>query len=172
MKGVSLHIFPEAEQGGNLYRGYLLRAVNANLKERIRYFCIEYYSQQTTFCLIEDKTKKILAATAIQESPYNSRVCWTTFTGTDPEYRGKGLAAWLVRARFEYMRKVYPGRALQISSYTCMGALIMQPLIRKIAKEFPDVPITENGFSGNSRQLEAMKEEFEKTGVIPTFEGR
>ena len=168
MENLSIHIFPQSDKGRTFYREYLLRKVNKDLfpKKKIRYLLPESYHLQTNICVINDNTKKILAATAIQESPYDPNIVWTTFLSTDPEFRGMGLARWLVRARFEYMRKAYPGKILQISSYTCMGFLFVKPLIDEISKEFPDVPIMENGFRGMERQLNAMRLELETTGKV------
>ena len=162
---LTVRIFPESNYGKILYREYLLREVNEGIWDRLKYFMPEFYHQQTNICLI-DSNKKILAATGLQENPYDSNVIWTTFISTDPEYRGKGLARRLVRERFEYMRKFHPGKTLQISSYTNLGFLLVKPMIDQISKDYPDVPIVESGFRGLERTLNNLREELAKNGKI------
>ncbi len=167
MDGVTLRTFPESDRGKILYREYILREVNKGIWDRLKYFLPESYHNQTNICVI-DSNKKIIAATGMQQSPHDPKIIWTTFISTDPAYRGRGLARMLVRARFDYMRKFHPGKTLQISSYTNLGFLLIKPIIDELSKEYPDVPVIENGFKGIERTLNSLREELVKNGRLET----
>lgn len=123
------------------YREVLLRKVNKDVNDRLKYFAYsDSMQQEIIFLVLMEKNKKIVAATGISQSPYDSSVIWTHFTCTDPEYRNQGLSKRLIRHRFDYMREVYPGKSLKTSSFTFMGSLFIKKNLVKIRdKEYPDI---------------------------------
>jgi predicted GNAT family N-acyltransferase len=134
------HKKPDNEYSySELYRKYLLRKVNKDIEERLRYFHVKGSGNKDVLAFIEMPSGKIIAATGMAQTSMDKNTIFTHFISVDPDYRKMGFGRKLVRARFQLMRDKYPGKILEISTYTPMGDLFIRPAIHEISKEFPDV---------------------------------
>jgi predicted GNAT family N-acyltransferase len=144
-----------------LYRKYLLRTVNKDIENRLRYFSLKNCNEMDIIAFID--SNKIIAATGMRQAHLEKNVIITSFISVDPEYRKMGFGRELVRARFELMREKYPGKILEISPYTAMGELFIKTAIHEIAKEYPDVILRDRcSYVSDGFQYRAMQRALEE----------
>lgn len=146
-----------------LYQEYILRIANKDVSKRLKYFPVGISCcQQDILAFIEMPSRKIIAATGMQQSLFDPNVVFTNFISVDPDYRKMGFARKLVRNRFIWMRDNYKGKTLELSDFTAMGAIFIKPLIDELSKDYPSVIVKYKEYIQNSYEYKAMKKALEE----------
>ncbi len=82
---------------------------------------------------------KVVGDLALQQSPFDDDIIWLKHVSVAEKFRNMGICKQLLATSIDYVRQ--NGKTLEVSSYSEMGNLYLEPLIQKAISDNPDLTI-------------------------------